>query len=70
MEATVTAIMALADIIEDTARESMPMGAPSGHVYAALMSVGVNLSLYNGILAVMQSSGRIVLDGNLIRVPA
>ena len=66
----IRAIRALSDIIEETARESMPMGAPSGIIYAALMSHGVSLEVYQQILAAMQAAGRITVAGDLIKVAA
>lgn len=69
-EQGIRALLALADIIEATARDSMPMGAPSGIVYAALMSAGVNLETYQVILATMEKAGRITVRGDLIKVVA
>ena len=62
-----TAVLALADVIEETARDSMPMGAPSGVVYAALMGVGVTLNLYQQILAIMVKQGRITVEHDCIK---
>ena len=61
------AIRVLADIIEETARESGPMGAASGIVYMALNGAGVNLETYQAILGTMERAGRIKVSGDLIR---
>jgi hypothetical protein len=67
LNAKTEAIRVLADIIEESAREAGPAGVPSGHIYAALMSVGVSLATYQAILGVMQKAGRITLENNVIR---
>lgn len=66
----VRAIKALADIIEDTARDSMPIGAPSGVIYAALMGAGVSLQVYQSILSTMVAAGRVTVENDLVRVAA
>lgn len=57
----IRAIQALADIIEDTAKEAGPLGAPSGVIYAALMGAGVTLDVYTALLASMVKAGRITI---------
>jgi hypothetical protein len=66
----VQAITAVANIIEDTAREAGPLGVPSGVVYAALMSAGIDLNTYQAILSAMAEAGRITVSADLIKVVA
>ena len=66
----VQAIREIANIIEDTAREAGPLGAPSGVVYAALMSVGIDLATYQAILSAMAEAGRITVSTDLIKAVA
>ena len=63
-------IKLIVDLILDTARDAMPLGAPSGVVYAALSSYGLSLTVYNQILATMQQEGVIVVENNCIKVPS
>lgn len=63
--AGVTAI--LADAIEETAREMGDFGAPSGIIYAGLMSLGLTLDTYQGILQAMVAAGRITIDADCIK---
>ncbi len=58
------AIRALATIIEETVNESGSMGAPSGVMYAALMSKGVSLQVYQQITGMLVSMGRIRQSGD------
>lgn len=62
----VKAMMALCDIVEETAREAGPMGIPSGHLYAALSSAGISLDNYQKMLAAMEKVGRIQVSGHVI----
>lgn len=66
----VRAIQALAAIIEETAREAGPLGAPSGVVYMALNGVGVSLDTYQALLAALGRAGRIQVRGDLVRAVA
>ncbi len=52
-------------IICDAVRDAGPMGIPSGHLYAALMSK-VGLDAYNSILAVVVRKGWIRNSGHLL----
>ena len=56
------------DAIEDAAREAMPIGAPSGVVFAALSAHGMTLSVYQQIIRAMEQAGRIRVSNNLITV--
>ena len=69
-EQAVQAVRAIANIIEETAREAGPFGAPSGVVYAALMSAGITLDTYEAILDGLAKAGRVSLHGDLIKAVA
>jgi hypothetical protein len=69
-EQVVRAVQALAEIIEETAREAGPMGAPSGVVYMALNGAGVSLETYQAVLGALQRAGRVTVSGDLIRAVA
>ena len=69
-EQAVQAVRQIATIIEETAREAGPLGAPSGLVYAALMGVGITLDTYQAILDAMVQAGRVRLQGDLIKAVA
>ena len=69
-EKAVQAVREIATIIEETAREAAPLGAPSGVVYAALMGVGVSLDTFQAILSAMESAGRVTVRGDLIKAVA
>lgn len=60
------AIRTVGDAIVEAA-EATEFGAPSGVVYAALMSVGIRLAQYQSLLAILEKQGRIVIDGDLIK---
>lgn len=67
LESVRKAVAAVADIIEDAARESSPMGIPSGHLYAALMGTGMSLASYQTIIELMVAEGRIIASGDTIK---
>ena len=69
-EQAVQAVRQIATIIEETAGEAGPLGAPSGVVYAALMSVGISLDMYQAILDRMVQAGRVTLSGDVIKAVA
>lgn len=65
-----TAFRKLADIIEETVGEASDPalhGTPSGPIYAAMMSL-VSLEIYQTLLRVLVAEGRIVQDGDILRV--
>jgi hypothetical protein len=69
-EQAIKAITALANIIEATAREAGPMGAPSGMVYMAVNGAGINLDTYQFVLDAMVKAGRITVGGDCIKAVA
>lgn len=60
----IKAVQALAAVIEETVNESGPWGAPSGVMYAALMSKGVSLQVYQQITGMLVKMGRIRQSGD------
>lgn len=49
--------------IVDTVKEAGDMGAPSGHIYAALMHIGISLEVYQAILAMLIKENKIRRTG-------
>lgn len=64
------AIRALADIIADTVAEAGPLGVPSGHVYAILMTAGVTLPVYETMVRILHDERRIIRRGDVLYPPA
>ena len=60
------AIRAIADAIVESVAEAGSMGAPSGIVYAALNSFGVNLETYQRFISALVNAGRLEQRGNLL----
>ncbi len=60
------ALNLIALAIRDTVTAAGDMGAPSGHVYAALMTHGCTLDQYNQIISAMTRTGMIRQSGNLL----
>lgn len=66
----VRALQALAEMIEEAAREAGPMGVPSGVVFLALQSAGVSLATYQALLAALERAGRVRVSGDLVQAVA
>jgi len=47
----IEALKALADAIIESVRAAGPLGAPGGHLYAALMTYGIDLNQFNQIMS-------------------
>jgi len=62
-----TMMEALCEVVAGTVEECGPSGAPSGVVYAALSSVGVDYDVYNQIIRKLQEDGRIKISGDVLR---
>jgi hypothetical protein len=60
------ALIALCEIILETVQEC-PEGAPSGVIYAALMSIGITPQQYESLVDVLVKSGRITRSGHILR---
>jgi len=62
----VAAVRAIADAIVDGISAAGSMGAPSGHVYAALMSTGISYEQYCSFINALVAGGKIRQRGNLL----
>jgi hypothetical protein len=62
----VAAVRAIADAIVEAVGVAGKAGAPSGHVYAALMSVGISYDQYCSFIRALIASGKIRQAGNLL----
>ena len=51
--------------VVDTVRESGDMGAPSGPMYAALMSQGCTLNQYQSLMGALVRTGKLRQEGDL-----
>lgn len=67
-EAIVTQLAAIVRIIEESIGEAGPSGLPSGHLYAALMTQGCSLELYNEIIGTLEREGRIDRVFDILRL--
>ena len=54
----ITALRQIAGAIIETCKES-PLGAPGGHIYAALMTKGCTLNQYEQIMAGLVRAGKL-----------
>jgi hypothetical protein len=59
------ALRQVADAIIATVRESGPLGAPAGHMYAALMAHGCTLEQFEGIMSGLVSAKMLSKSGEL-----
>lgn len=64
-ERAARAVIALADIIIESAEAAGPMGAPSGPIYAMLMG-HVSLDVYQSIIGALVKAGRIEVRSDCI----
>lgn len=60
------AIRRIADAIVESVREAGELGAPSGIVYAALMSYGMSLDTYHQFIGVLVKLGKLRQEGDLL----
>jgi hypothetical protein len=62
------ALSALVDIIMDSIRAAGPMGAPEGHLYAALMSIpNFRVDHLNLILEALEKAGKVTRSNYVVR---
>lgn len=54
------------DVIAETVEEAGAQGAPSGHVYAALNTVGVTLQAYELMVQLLVVRGRVAQRGDVL----
>ena len=59
-----SAVTMIVHAVLDTIRESGPMGAPSGILYAGLMAQGCSLSQYQSLMGALERAGKVRLDGD------
>ncbi len=59
----ITALRAIAKAITETVALAGPLGAPGGHLYAALMSAGCTLSTFEQIMSGLVSAGVLTKRG-------
>jgi hypothetical protein len=64
------ALKAIGDAIIETVRLSGPMGAPGGHIYAALMAHGVNIQQFEQIMSGLCRAGMLRKQGECYFVAA
>ncbi len=61
-----TAILALRRILDavcEAVKAAGPLGAPGGHLYAALMAHGCTMEQFNGIMAGLVRAGKLRKSG-------
>jgi hypothetical protein len=59
----IKALRAIAKAITETVALAGPLGAPGGHLYAALMSAGCTLNQFEQIMAGLVQSGYLAKRG-------
>ena len=57
------ALLKIAVLVTETVRESGPMGAPGGTIYAALMTIGISLEQYEQIMSALLATGLVRRQG-------
>jgi len=60
------AIRAIADAIVEGVKAAGSRGAPSGHIYAALMSYGITYEQYCSFVSALAGAGKIRQSGQLL----
>ena len=58
------ALRNIAVLVTEAVKESGPLGAPGGHIYAALMTQGCTLHQYEQIMAGLVRAGYLRKDGD------
>lgn len=58
-------LMLIGDVIIESVQAAGPLGAPSGILYAALMTHGCTLDQYEGIMSGLVSAGKLEKRGDL-----
>jgi len=65
-EKQMQAIRAIADAITESVKEAGELGAPSGIVYAALMTYGCTLNQYQQFISALVRTGKLRQEGDLL----
>lgn len=60
----IKALKAVADAIIETVKGAGPLGAPGGHIYAALMAQGCTLHQYEQIMSGLVRAGKLRKSGD------
>jgi len=60
------ALRRIVAMITETVAEAGPNGAPSGHLYAALMTAGCTLSQYQSLIGALVKTGHLVQRGDVL----
>lgn len=61
------ALRGICDAVVSTVKESGPMGAPAGILYAALMAHGCSLSQFQSLMAGLVRAGKVTQHGDVYR---
>ena len=59
----ITALRSIARAIIETVQQSGPLGAPGGHLYAALMAQGCTLNQFEQIMSGLVDAGKLEKRG-------
>ncbi len=65
--AQATALKQICDAVIDTVKQSGPMGAPGGILYAALMAYGCSLSQFESLMGALVRAGKLTKHGDCYR---
>ena len=57
-----SALRLIVGAVVDTVKESGPMGAPAGVLYAAMMHHGASYSQFESLMAALERAGKVRLD--------
>jgi hypothetical protein len=60
------AVIQILKAVYETIVEAGPMGAPAGHLYAALMTTGCTLDQYQQIETLLISTGKVRKSGHVL----
>lgn len=63
----ISALRAIGDAIVDACKAAGEMGAPGGHLYAALMAQGCTLSQFQSIMSGLELAGLVTRHGECYR---
>jgi hypothetical protein len=65
-----SALRLIVSAVLETIEEAGPMGAPGGHLYAALMHAGCTYSQFVSLMGALVRSGRVVKRGECYHATA
>jgi hypothetical protein len=66
--AQIAALRQIAAAVVEAVREAGPMGAPGGHLYAALMAQGCTLSQFESLMGALVRTGKLTKRGQCYHV--